>query len=174
MPDLFSSIPGQVLVISGVQASALVNIRQPSIKLANESSGQSLKNVSQQIIITGVSVKSAVNMQFMPTLGADIYAFSFGDRPSQVSLSGICFWTSCSGSSTGVSSLFNYYEANRANIANQMPLMDLFIDVNRPPFRGFLMGMDFQAMDAAIPLGRFSFNFITLPTRAPAGQGVNS
>jgi len=123
----------------------------------------------QKAIITQAAVVQNGNFQFLHTINDQIFVYVFGDRISELQVSGISFGTyggadpeSCSPEEPGTMDVFPYYRQRRIAVKAE----PLLIRIGRGGvFRGFLTGMNFEVVDPETMLGQFSFRFHSFPTQ---------
>jgi hypothetical protein len=119
-------------------------------------------------IVTQIGVVQNGNFQFLHTLSDQVFVYVFGDRISELQVSGISFGSygghqsfQCLGERSGTTDVFNFYK-NRKISQRSQPLL---IRIGAMTvFRGFLTGMNFEVTDPETLLGQFSFRFHSFPT----------
>jgi hypothetical protein len=122
----------------------------------------------ERAIITQAGVVQNGNFQFLHTINDQIFVYVFGDRISELHVSGVSFGTyvgagdSCAPSSPGTLDVFPFYRENR--IANRAE--PLLVRIGQGGvFRAFLTGTSFEVTDPELQLGQFSYRFHSFPTR---------
>lgn len=130
----------------------------------------------QRAILTQAAVVQNGNFQFLHTINDQIFVYVFGDRISEVQISGISFGTysgdgatlsdsdsaeNCEPNEPGTKDVFPFYR-NKRIAAKAEPLL---IRIGKKGvFRAFLTGMNFEVTDPESMLGQFSFRFHSFPT----------
>lgn len=142
-------------------------VRGPSRRVAGFSVNVQGWDNRQRAIFTGGAVVQNGNFQFLHTLNDQIFIYVFGDRISEVILTGLSFGTyagsgaGCAPSQPGTMDVFPFYQQNRLSVRGA----PLLIRMGRNGvFRGFLSGMNFNVLDPETMLGQFSFRFHSFPT----------
>lgn len=120
------------------------------------------------VIITGMGVDQAVNVQFMPSLEKLIYVYSFGDRMGAITLHGLAFDRLCRKSShayQGMRELLEYYDESRAITEDR--IIKVLIG-GKYRFQGFLVSMATNTQSAEMRLNSFTMKIATLPRQTEA------
>ena len=118
-------------------------------------------------IVTQIGVNRECGLQTMHTLAQLVYVYTFGDRISDLRISGISFPDICDNVSgageTGIEKVLGYYEAHSA--ARQPVPMQISIGVTPfGVFKGFLHQLHVDIFQPEARLTQFTFNFKTLPS----------
>lgn len=129
-------------------------------------------------VITQLTVASQANLQFLHTLGGNIFIYSFGDRIGQMTINGLCFDTACEEPSNliGIERVVKFYNQNRA--ANRQTPMKITIG-SSTTLTGYLAGIRFSIADPKTRVWEYSLQFATIPASKkrkaladkPAGGG---
>ncbi len=106
-------------------------------------------------IITQVGLVQNGNFQFLHTINNQIFVYVFGDKMSELRISGLSFAQECDSGSNGADDIFEQYAQNR--IAQKA--QPLTLTVGRTPFTGFLTGSSFNVADPELLLGQWSYQF---------------
>lgn len=114
---------------------------------------------SHASIVTRMTLAQQVNLQFLHTVGAGIYIYTFGDRIGQMSLSGLAFSNPCEGESPGMELMLTWFKDNRASV-RQKPIR---ITVGKTPLEGFVVGLSTDVVDPASGLVQWGITMATLP-----------
>ena len=117
-------------------------------------------------IITQAGILENGNYQFMHTLNETVYAYVFGDRIGELRLSGLCFTIPCpdfavrtENDNDGFQQISRMYRDFRiANVNGPVGISFGAID-----YKGFLVGMNLEVIDAERNLGQWAFRFNTFP-----------
>jgi hypothetical protein len=114
VPTIFANQPGQVYAVDVPPgAPAGMKLTVDSIKGADWF-GQF------QGVITGLALALDGNFQFTHTCADVIYEYAFGDRISQLQISGLAFAAGCDASqSTGLELMISWYKANRIAVRSE-------------------------------------------------------
>jgi hypothetical protein len=119
-------------------------------------------------IITQVRVIAQGGVQFMHTLRDFIYIYVFGERISQMNISGLSFFAPC-GSANGCHGLEYvnaYYLFNRVSQRATPVTMVLGCGT---PFFGFLVGMVIDLNNPEDLIGQFNLDFRVVPEQSNLG-----
>lgn len=164
MPIIFQNNPGRVVVMQDAATSA-------NIAVASLDPGPTIEQ--QRSLITSVTVAQQANFQFLHTIGADIYVYTFGDRVGSLTITGVSFLRTCDDAEDaehGSSRMLSWYEEHRLS-RRPDPLM-LQIG-GRAPLVCFLTGINMEmAVTASGPapnLAQFALTLAVVPT-LPADQ----
>lgn len=164
MPEVFSSSPGSVLVVSSLSAAPL-SISVPELTARGTAYG------TVRSILTSVGLSERTNSQFINTLRNFVYVYTFGDRPGDLVLSGLSFLQPCDGTlgvlvgqagsevrllRTGFELLRAFYRRNRMS-RRALPV-NIAIG-SSIALNGFLTGVDLVAQDPTSAMGQFSLTF---------------
>jgi hypothetical protein len=114
-------------------------------------------------IITEMSVNRAGNYQFLHSLQDLIYVYVFGERISDIRVSGISFASTCqsgtaAGGVTGIEHLLEYYEQSRIS-ATGRPYQILIGTSGQGRASGFLTGMNVSIDRPEARMARFTLSF---------------
>lgn len=117
-------------------------------------------------IITEFTLHAQGGVQFMHTLNDFIYVYVFGERISQMRISGMSFWDICDGGGIhGLEYVNAYYQANRvAELAT--PVTIVFGGASA--FYGFLTGMSISLNDPTNLAGQYALDFHVIPNQSTA------
>lgn len=121
--------------------------------------GTDIAGPNTRAIITQAAINEKGNYQFLHALDETIYAYVFGDRIGELSVSGMCFSNTCEGGASGMKQIIDAYRANRIAQRGE-PVQVSFGEVD---YRGFLVGMSLDVADAEKLLGQWTFRFQTFP-----------
>lgn len=108
---------------------------------------------SYRAVITQVQISRRCNVQFLHTLRNFIYVYSFGDRVSDLTISGIAFLDSCEGLLSGLDGVEAFYAANRVSVRG-LPLVVAFGSLT--VLQAHLVGEQNGIADSQTGLGQFS------------------
>lgn len=117
--------------------------------------------ILKRAIITQVGIQQEGNFQFLHTLSDSIFVYIFGDRISELMVSGVAFGATCDGGH-GLDETLDIYDANKLSVRGR----PLTISYGSRAFRGFLTGNRQDLADPETTLGQFSYRFHSFPTRA--------
>lgn len=123
----------------------------------------------QRAIITQTGVVQNGNFQFLHTINDQIFVYVFGDRISELYVSGVSFGTyvgdtnssGCAPYQDGTRDVFPFYRNHRIAVRAEPILVRIG---TRGVFRSFLTGMKFDVLDPELQLGQFTFRFHSFPT----------
>jgi len=110
-------------------------------------------------IVTSASINEKGNVQFLHTVSETIYAYIFGDRIGELTVSGICFANPCSGGESGMEQVLERYRVNR--IATRAA--PVLVSFGTTVYRSFLVGLSLNVSNPELQLGEWSFRFNTFP-----------
>lgn len=154
MPIIFQSRPGQV-----------VQLDDPAIQCTSKL-GFGFKETSEDItfgqqrsIVTRVMLSHQVNLQFLHTLGQQIFIYVFGDRMGTINLSGLAFPCVCDGDEMGAEQMLLWYKSNRASVRSN----PLRVVVGRQVIEGFVTSFTEDVVDPSLNLVQWGVSMSTLP-----------
>lgn len=117
----------------------------------------------QKAIVTRLTMSQNANVQFLHTLGSNIYIYVFGDRIGELTLSGLGFSTICQGEGcdpmTGLEGTYQWYRDYRVTKKKQ----PLNFTIGSVPLEAFLVGYNADVIDAASGLMQWQMQLATLP-----------
>lgn len=156
MPYIFANNAGLVTSV-GLDSGV------PGIISVTNSDNSKLEQL-QAVIITSIGIGQAVNIQFMPSLDQVLYIYAFGDRPGNVSISGIAFDRTCQAKEspgTGILNVLDYYDTSRASVESK--IMTVSIGDGKRTLQGFLVKMDSNLADPSIRSFSFTYEIVMVP-----------
>lgn len=129
--------------------------------------------LSQQAIVSGLTLEMSGNYQFLHTLNELVYFYAFGDRVGTLNITGIGFIVPCSGSKGSLMKVYNYYVKNRAaKSGNKAMSIVLTAKGEQIQLWGFLTGMRIDVTDSQMgTVGYWSLRFEVLPKSQGGGGG---
>jgi hypothetical protein len=165
MPVIFSGKPGRVAILNDDAVPAVTPLVQPR----DDKDVPSITAESQRSIVTRLQVSQQANVQFLHTLGNDIYIYVFGDRIGQMTLSGVSFSTICTGEgdsgegSHGIENMLDWYQQYKVSAKDTATKIMLGTKL----IQGFVTGVSFDVQDRAdIPwIGLFNISLFVVPDR---------
>lgn len=121
--------------------------------------------------VTGFILEMQGNYQFLHALDKFIYFYSFGDRVSELTVSGLAFAGRVCGldeddpAAADICSLYNLYKTKRQAISSKA--INIGAGNCEPAFKGFLTGMrlEVSANAGGVPVGQWSLRFHVIPPR---------
>jgi hypothetical protein len=159
MPTFFGSEPGQVvalwdsdgivglpLAVDGVIGSWFPEFRS---------------------VLTGLTVGLDSNFEAMQTMREIIYVYTFGDKISNLIVSGLSFIANCKadevlGGPNGLEMVMEYYRNNR--IALRASPIQIALGTNEAGrFTGFLTNMRAEVTRPELSVANFTFTFTVFP-----------
>jgi hypothetical protein len=116
----------------------------------------------QKSVITQATVSGQTNLQFLHTMGGNIFIYVFGDRVGTFSLSGLAFDSTCDMAAgvIGVEHVMQYYNQQRA--ANRAMPLKITMGV-ATTFTTYLVGMSCQIADPKSRIWEFSYKLALIP-----------
>jgi len=116
----------------------------------------------QKSIITQATFSAQANLQFLHTMGGNIFIYVFGDRIGTMSLSGLSFDSTCDSAVgvIGVENVVQYYNQYRA-VNRQLPLK-ITLGV-ATTFTAYLIGVSCQIADPKSRIWEFNYRFAIIP-----------
>ena len=149
MADIFNSRTGYVAVVPG---QAVIPGR---IKISGFDPTAAL--------IEGINYKQHTNQQFQYALDGSVYIYVFGDEMGNVQIQGMILPLLCTGESTGMKEVLDFYTAQRASKSQDLVEVSLGDEV----ITGFLTGLGVTgvgvAQDALAMIHRYIMTINTLP-----------
>lgn len=159
MPVLFQTQPGRVVRLDDAAAQC----RAELLKVGeDEDTDGQIDFTEQASIVTRMTISEQVNVQFLHTLGAQIFIYVFGDRIGQISLSGLSFACGCDDLASlnhGAELMYDWYKTNRTS-KRELPLRLMLGDT---PIEGFVTGFTEDVVDASTKLVQWGVTMMTLP-----------
>ena len=133
-------------------------------------------SIMKEVPVTGYTLELSTNHQFLHTLDEFIYAFAFGDRIGELTLTGIAFTTSVC-EANGVSArnitdeviqenVYEFYLANKFSTS----LRPTKIQIGRSGIQliGFLTGMRMEVPNPQLPIMQWALRFSVVVSKAGA------
>lgn len=159
MAVLFQTKPGAVVRLEdpALQCEVRFYSLDPTIDFHSEKS-----------IVTRLTVNQQVNLQFLHTLGSQIFIYVFGDRIGQVGLSGLSFACICETDSVsralgnnihGAEQMFNWYRKHKASKRRQ----PVRVMIGNTPIEGFVTAFSEDVVDPSLSLVQWGVQLMTLP-----------
>jgi len=155
MPTVFSPVSGAIVKIRSD------NNKVFAVRFSNGGGG----DINFNIPMSGFALEQNGNYQFLHTLNDFIYVYSFGDRVSELVVSGLGFATdSCNvvGSSKP-GALLDFYAENR--LFKNGKLSVTLGDSENATFYAFLTGMRLELQDAQTMIAQWSLRFNVVPKK---------
>jgi hypothetical protein len=163
---------GKVIKLSGALISGTI-VRPRLLSLSNGPAGARLGEDFEafKAIFTSVNINEGANVQFQHTLGNAVYLNVFGDRISQMRISGVAVEGSCgngvkSDSEHGIAKVIRYYRDSKVSSRKEPLLISLASNNPNSAYRAFLVGMQGGAMGEQQTVNRlfqFSLDFVMPP-----------
>ena len=156
MPDIFSSTPGTVAVLTS--DSALPG--KISIAGVNETS----------FLYTGLQDTQEAEYTLQNSLQRAVYLYVFGDKTGQLDIHGRVLLLVCgaSGTDEGIKNMFALYASKRASAQNE----PVVVSIGSETVSGFLVRMKVSTVTLAEDPAGFCYDFtltlVTLPKDLPA------
>lgn len=118
---------------------------------------------TQKCIVTQAAIEQQGIYQFLHTFDDFIYVYTFGDRISELQISGVAFLGTCDdkspNSGSGIESILDYYQKNRIAVRNSN-VRALF---GRKAFTGFLTGSRVELSRPEMAMGQFFLRLHVIP-----------
>jgi hypothetical protein len=154
MPAFFSHGRGRVARVTSLytQAGGLLPFRIVMTDI-------DITGPSTRAIITQAAIVENGNYQFLHTLNDTIYAYVFGDRIGELTVSGMCFADTCGVGTSGMKQIIDNYRRNRIGAAGR-PVQVSFGETS---YKGFLVGMNVDLADPEQMIGQWTYRFNTFP-----------
>ncbi len=105
--DVFMSSPGSVMMLSKVSKNMFY--------AAITGKGGGLSYMTNRCIVTGMTVGESTNHQFMNSLNSYVYLYTFGDRISELDVTGVAFLNGECDGNMGVLEAYLFFEANKVS-----------------------------------------------------------
>jgi len=116
-------------------------------------------------IVTQCGVIQNGNFQFLHTINDQIFVYIFGDRISELHVSGVAFGAPCvddfGAGGNGVKSILDIYDKEKISVTGKPRVVSL----GGVEFQSFLTGSSVDVADAETLLGQFSFKFHSFPAK---------
>ena len=122
----------------------------------------------QAAIIVAPRIDQAVDIQFQTSLKEAVYAYVFGDKMGNVTLSGIAFAGRCGNEeASGLKDMFDYYKDYRASKRKEV----VTVTFGPEAMSGFLLSLNMSALqaDARDLAMSFTMALATLPKKGGNG-----
>ena len=158
MPSIFSPCVGAVTKINSCPGDS--NAEEVfAVRFAGANGG-----IAFSAPITGFALEQNGNYQFLHTVNDFIYVYSFGDRISELVISGIGFVKTCaSAESAKLSQVSNFYTLNK--LSQNGALSVTLGDLPNSTFYAFLTGSRMELQDPQTMVGQWSLRFNTVPKK---------
>lgn len=156
MPVLFGGNPGRVVRVDAPTAPCRTRIYD----FANPGDRIFLEDWAS--IVTRVQVSQQSNVQFLHTLGRQVFIYAFGDRVGQMVFSGLSFACPCpelTNASNGLEQIYLWYR-NRRVARRPAPVR---IMLGGSAFDAFAIGMGGDVLDASTGLMQWNLTLSVLP-----------
>jgi hypothetical protein len=119
--------------------------------------------------VTGFSLDLSTNHQFLHALNEFVYAFAFGDRIGELTVSGICFTAADStcprDGIAGISNVLTFYQTERFSVKTAAKT----ITIDGMTFKGFLTGARVEIPNPALPIAQWVMRYnVLLVAGAPS------
>jgi len=111
-------------------------------------------------VITGISFSAAANYQMEPSLDDVIYLFAFGDKPTEITITGIAFPELCDGGKVGIAQFFQFYRNNKITL-KQSTIPQVQVNMAGEVLTGFLVGMELTIDDPATRIAKFRMSLVS-------------
>ena len=116
--------------------------------------------------VTGFALEMGGNYQFLHTLSEFIYFYAFGDRVSELNITGMAFIASSCGPSIvkrkdSLKDVYDFYKTNRATKKRARAISLTLGKVDT--FWAFLTGMRMEIPRADIPLAQYLLRLHVVP-----------
>jgi hypothetical protein len=169
LEDVFMSVPGTVMVFSKPMRAGFYAYfvgGYGDVFAAGTSYGY------MRSVITNITINENCNFQFMPSLRNMTYLYTFGDKISEIDISGTCFLNAeCDGFS-GAHAVYAFYYRNKLS-NNPNPLSLTLMSFGGMgnmalTFRPFLANMTLGIADPGGVLGTFSYKLYYMPANDSA------
>lgn len=150
------------MILFQSERGRVVKLRDPAAqcRIQNLSSIKpGIGYVPQLSIITSLNISQRINVQFLHTVGAGIYIYTFGDRIGQMQLSGLSFSCTCPGDSPGLEQMYTWFKSNRASVRRE----PVRVTIGKTPIEGFVIEFGAAIVDAASGLSQWNLSLATLP-----------
>lgn len=126
-----------------------------------------LKYVSQQSIITRLALSHQANVQFLHTVGNDVYIYVFGDRMGRIVISGLSLAADCGGASGGgnehgFEKILRWYRDNRV-VRRKAPVRVTIGAATT--IEGFVVNLDGDIVDPLARVMQYTLVLATIPER---------
>jgi len=129
--------------------------------------------ITTAAIINGISGGLATNTRFQNALDNSVYTYSFGDRMSEVRVTGSAFDSDCfqqraglnnpltgGGLLTGLDQVMIFYKLNRVSVFNR-PVVVVAGTITF--IKGYLIGIDFQTANVEMKMTSWALRVAALP-----------
>jgi len=110
--------------------------------------------------VTGFAIEQSGNYQFLNTVNNFIYVYSFGDRISEMVVSGVGFVKTCGADDLKLCNAFDFYNNNKISKGKQ-----LSVTIGDCPdaFYACLTGMRVELQDPMTMIGQWSLRLNIVP-----------
>jgi len=145
-----------------------------------------IEGFNTAIPVTGYTLDLSTNHQFLHSLDEFIYAFAFGDRIGELTLTGVVFTgKSCDRNGRNITaqigqqSIYDWYLSNK--FSRNLKPSKILIGQSAVKLIGFLTGLRMQIPDPALPVAQWALRFNVIidttsgsPSTAGGGGGAAS
>lgn len=113
-----------------------------------------------KMIVTHFALRQQGNYQFVHTLADRVFVYVFGDRISELLISGIAFGNPCDGDGrSGVEHALQAYQKHKLSLTGR----PVVVALGSFRFQSFLTGMKMEMADSATQLAQVSYIFNCFP-----------
>lgn len=155
MPTIFSPCAGAVAKVNGCGTGAAETV----FAVRFSGGGGALSFTAP---VTGFALEQNGNYQFLHTVNDFIYVYSFGDRISELVISGMGFVKTCaSADAAKLEHVFNFYKINK--LSQNGKLSVTLGDIPDATFYAFLTGSRLELQDPQTMVGQWSLRFNVVP-----------
>lgn len=159
MAIMFQGAPGRVVRLDdpATQGKAYICHLDPDITFD-----------AQLSIITGLTLSQRGNVQFLHTLGGQVFIYVFGDRIGELIVSGLSFAGACPGEGDlgpdhGAGKILAWYRDNRV-AARQTPIT---FTIGQEVVQGFVTGVSENVVDPSTLLTAWNVQVQVMPDNRP-------
>ncbi len=160
MAIMFQGVPGRVVRLDdpATQGKAYICHLDPDITFD-----------AQLSIITGLTLSQRANVQFLHTLGGQVFIYVFGDRIGEMIVSGLSFAAPCDGKggdigpNHGAGKILAWYRDNRV-AARQTPIT---MTIGQEAVQGFVTGVGENVVDPSTLLTAWNVQIQVMPDNRP-------
>lgn len=111
-------------------------------------------------IVTQVGLSQQGNFQFVHTVNDRIFVYVFGDRISELRVSGVAFAAPCATpGENGLDAILRGYERHKLSAAGR----PVIVALGSFRFQSFLTGCQTEIVDPDLQLTQFSYRFHSFP-----------
>ena len=124
--------------------------------------------ISDMILVISANTQDVAGHQVSQTLGDAVYMWTFSDRPTTLTLTGMAFLSrpcnvKATDKTTGFQKLYEFYQTNKVSARHDAEPIQLTVTIAGKDFVSYLVGMTSDTSNGSLPVTRFTMSLVALP-----------